>query len=824
MPEEEINFKEIERKWQSKWEESKIFEVSKNDKKNKFYVLEMFPYPSASGLHMGHALNFTIGDIFSRFKIMKGFNVLHPMGFDALGLPAENAAIKAGEHPKPFTQAAMKNYIRQMKEIGLSYDWSRSLATMDPEYYKWDQWIFLKMLERGLAYKKKSSVNWCPECKSVLANEQVVNGKCWRHDDTDVEVKHLNQWYLKITQYADELYEEIDKLQEWPETIKKLQKNWINKSYGSEITFDINGFPWKIFTTRPDTLMGVTFMVVSAQHSKLMDLVTDDRKAEVDAFLKKLKSVSEKELEDMEKEGVFTGSYAKHPITGEKIPVWAGNFVLADYGSGMVMAVPAHDQRDFEFAKKYNIPIKLVISPEGKEIKSDELEEAYTGEGVLINSKDFDGLKWTEAKQHITNALKEHGKGDFVVNFKLRDWLISRQRYWGTPIPVVYCDECGVVPVDEKDLPVELPEDVKFGEGNPLLTNGDWINTKCPKCGGDARRETDTMDTFVNSSWYYLRYCDNKNDEEIFDREKANYWCPIDLYIGGREHACMHLIYIRFYTKFLRDIGLLNFDEPAIKLFNQGMLHGPDGDKMSKSKGNVVLPENVSEKYGMDSARLFLVSIASPDKDIDWSESGIEGSVRFVKRLMDYVKNVKIGKSSAKVEHMVNKAIRGISSDIENLRYNFAVIKIRELFDSLEEEISKKDLEKCIKLISPFCPHIAEELWETAGNGGFVSIEDWPELDENKINEDIDKMEESLNKTVEDVRNILKIMKEKNGVEGEKVYLYVIPNELDSYDGEAISEKLDKKVKVFAVNDKKKYDPEGKAGKAKPGKPGIFIE
>lgn len=816
----EVDFAKIEKKWRKKWEESGVFEA-KEDKK-KFYVLEMFPYPSSSGLHMGHALNYTIGDIYARFKKMQGFNVLHPMGFDSLGLPAENAAIKAKSHPKKFTEDAIANYIKQMKELGLSFDWSREVETHKPEYYRWDQWMFLKMFEKGLAYKKNAPVNWCPKCNTVLANEQVVGGMCWRHEDTHVEVKHLEQWFFKTTHYANELYDGLNKLDGWPELIKKLQRNWIGKSHGSEVIFKINSEGWPVFTTRPDTLMGVTFVVVSAQHPKLMELVTKEQKNEVEAFLDKLHSVKQEDIDQMEKEGVFTGSYAIHPLTGEKIPIWAGNFVVADYGSGMVMAVPAHDQRDFEFAKKYGIPIKQVI---GTHECYDWKKGAYTGWGNLVNSGKFDGLKSEEAKEKITSELNKMGLGKKVVNFRLRDWLISRQRFWGTPIPIIYCDKCGVVPVPEKDLPVILPEKIKFeGIENPLTRHKPFFEVKCPKCGGKGRRETDTMDTFVNSSWYYLRYCDPHNDKKIFDSKKVEYWCPIDMYIGGKEHACLHLIYIRFYTKFLRDLGLLSFDEPAVRLFNQGFLLGPDGEKMSKSKGNVVLPEVVSDKYGMDAARLFLVSIASPDKDINWSDQGAEGSSRFVKKLFEYIKSVKIGKTSPRIESKLNKTIKEVGENIEKMEYNFAVIKIRDLIESLEPEIAKKDLESALKLLSPFCPHICEELWEMIGNKPFISIAEWPEADESKIDEKFEQAERALEKTVSDIVNIIKIIKEKQGKEGEKVYLYVIPNEIENYNPEILSRRVGKEVKVFAVNDKNKYDPEGKAGKAKPGKPGIFVE
>jgi len=1015
---EEINFKKIEEKWQKKWAEKKIFEVTENSKKKKFYVLEMFPYPSGDGLHMGHALNYVIGDVLARFKIMNGFNVLHPMGYDALGLPAENAAIKNKTHPEEYTNKAIKNYISQQKGLGISYDWTRMVNTASPDYYKWDQWIFLKMFEKNLAYQKISAVNWCPKCESVLANEQVHDGKCWRHEDTEVEIKHLKQWFFKITNYADELYEEIDNLN-WPDRTKAMQKNWIGKSHGTEIDFEIvspkdkisnvvivHGCPnldepknpkermydkhwlpwikeklikkgikcetplmpepwnptyeswkkefeklkidtksilighsagttflvrwlgetkkkikklilvaswkepwldtkenkefckfkidedikelveeiiiftsdyseekkraiffdrslssklielkgrghfienhmktkefpelldeilsnkkWPIFTTRPDTIFGVTFMVVSAQHEKLFDLVTKEQKKKVEEFLKKIKSVSQKSIKDLDKldkEGVFTGSYAINPATNEKVPIYAGNFVVADYGSGMVMAVPAHDPRDFEFAKKYGIEIKGVILPEdnpsGLPNLFNTLEIAYTGKGKLINSKEFNNLENEKAKQEITKWLEKKNKARKVVNFRLRDWLISRQRYWGTPIPIVHCEKCGVVPVPEKELPIILPKEVKFGKGNPLLTNEKWINTKCPKCGAKARRETDTMDTFVNSSWYYLRYCDSKNNNKIFDSKKTNYWCPIDQYIGGSEHACMHLIYVRFYTKFLADLGLINFREPAKKLFHQGMLAGEGGLKMSKSKGNVVNPEAVSEKYGIDTARYFLLSLASPDKPRDWSETGIQGSLRFIRKIMNYFGEVKFGKSSDEIISLSNKTIKEVSEEYENFDYRTATIKLKSLFDKIseEKEQSKEILENFLKLLNPICPHITEELWEKIGGKNFISNSDWPKIDETKINT---KNKESKNNFVEEIKRVIEKVEEKKKVE--KVYLYVLPFEISKINKEKISKEIKKPLEVFAVNDSKKYDPDGKSKNAKPNKPGIYVE
>lgn len=820
----EIDFSRIEKKWQNKWEKSKIFQVKEDLKKKKYYVLEMYPYPSASGLHMGHAFNYIIGDVIARYMRMQGFNVLHPMGFDSFGLPAENAAIKAKVKPRKFTEDVIRNFIKQMKMLGLSYDWKRKLESHNENYYKWNQWIFLQMYKNGLIYRKKSSVNYCPKCDTVLANEQVHDGRCWRHKDTKVEIRNLEQWFIKITNYAEELLKEIDNLN-WPERIKIMQKNWIGKSEGTEIVFEINGEKWPIFTTRADTLFGVTFLVVSAQHPRLQELVTKEQKKNVDKLLKKIKSIKQEEIDQLEKEGIFTGSYALHPLTSEFLPVYVGNFVLADYGSGMVMGVPCHDQRDFEFAKKYKIPIKIVVQPKDKKIDIKSMKKAHTDYGILINSNEFDGLSSDEAIEHIAIALQEKKLGRKTINYKLRDWLVSRQRYWGTPIPMVYCDKCGIVPVKEKDLPVKLPEKVKFGKGNPLTTSKKFIEVKCPKCNEKARRETDTMDTFFDSSWYYIRFVDPNNKDKPFDKNKASYWLNVDFYTGGAEHATMHLIYARFFTKFLRDIKMLDINEPFNKLFNQGMIHGEDGFVMSKSRGNVIIPEQVSKQYGIDTARLFLMSNASPDKDREWSEDGIDGTYKFINKTFNYFSKFKIGSSNAKVESKANKAIKGVTKDIENLNYNLAIIKLRNLFDIFEnQEISKKDFEAFLKMFSLFCPHIAEELWSKLGNKDLISLSEWPKYDEKKINEKYEQIEKDVEKTIDDIQNIIKLIQERQKKEVTKVYLYILPNEKEFYDVNELERRIGKKIMTYSVNDKDKYDPEGKTGKAKPGRPAIYLE
>jgi len=815
----EVDFAKIEKKWQDKWEKSKCFKADENSKKKKYYVLEMYPYPSASFLHVGHVRNYAIGDVYARFKRMSGFNVLYPMGYDSFGLPAETAAKKVGIHPRKYTEDSIKKIMQYQKALGNSYDWSRVLASHEPDYYKWNQYFFLKLFEKGLAYRKKAPVNWCKKCESVLANEEAEGGKCWRCGE-EVVKKDMEQWFFKITAYADKLLQDLDDI-DWPEQIKTMQRNWIGRSEGVEINFEINNKKWPVFTTRPDTIYGVTFLVISAHHPKLFEIVTEKQKKEVEKFLKKIDSTAEEDISKLDKEGVFTGSYAINPMTKEKVPVYAGNFVVADYASGMIMAVPAHDERDFEFAQKYNIPMKIVIQPE-EHLAPERMLEAYAGEGRLVNSGEFDGLFNDEAKEHITKFLELKKLGKRVVNYKIRDWMISRQRYWGTPIPIIYCDKCGVVPVKEKELPVLLPEKVDFkSAGNPIATNKTFLNVKCPKCGGKGKRETDTMGGFVDSSWYFLRYCDSKNKSKPFDTKKVDYWMPVDQYIGGAEHAVMHLMYARFFVKALKDLGLVKFNEPFKKLFNQGIVY-KDGGKMSKSAGNVVYQTDISNKYGIDTARLFLMSVSSPDKQMEWNDEGVEGSYKFIRKLFDYFDNVKIKKESdAKTESKLNKIIKQVTTQIENFEYNLAVIGIRTLFDSLPKETSKSVLEKSLKLLHPFCPHTTEELWEKLGNKNFISLEKWPEVDEKKINDKFEQEEKITDDLINDINNILKIVGEKK-----KVFIYSLPNEKEIYKEaiETIKKKTNLEVSVYAVNDKDKYDPENKSKKSKPKKPAVYLE
>ncbi|MBO4301185.1 MAG: leucine--tRNA ligase, partial [Desulfovibrio sp.] len=643
MTQERYHPQTIEEKWQARWQNEHTFACTHDTSRPKYYVLEMFPYPSGN-IHMGHVRNYAIGDVVARIKRMQGYNVLHPMGWDAFGLPAENAAIKNSTHPARWTYANIDNMRSQLKRLGYSYDWSREIATCRPEYYRWEQLFFLRLLEKGLVYRKKAAQNWCPSCHTVLANEQVIDGQCWRCDSR-VEQKDLTQWFLKITAYGDELLQDLARLEGgWPDRVLAMQRNWIGKSTGASITFDleksvpgINGLT--VFTTRPDTLMGVTFVTLAPEHPLVKHLLEGYAKAdEVRAFVERIRNMDriDRQSDTLEKEGIFTGAYAIHPLTGKRIPLWLGNFVLADYGTGAVMGVPAHDQRDYEFAHKYDLPIRVVITPENERLDAATLQEAHTGKGVLINSGAFDGLFCDNAKKAITEALAKQGKGQSTTQFRLRDWNISRQRYWGAPIPVIYCEKCGLVPEDENNLPVLLPMDAHVREDgrSPLPETADFVSCTCPRCGSPARRETDTMDTFVESSWYFARYTSPRNDSAPFDTAALQYWLPVDQYIGGVEHAILHLLYARFFTKVLRDLSFYpaGLDEPFSNLLTQGMVL-KDGGKMSKSKGNIVAPSEMIDKYGADTVRLFCLFAAPPERDFDWSDSGIEGASRFIGRV-----------------------------------------------------------------------------------------------------------------------------------------------------------------------------------------------
>jgi leucyl-tRNA synthetase len=750
--------KKIDQKWQEKWEKAGIFHTPQKSEKPKYYSLVMFPYPSGS-IHVGHVKNYTIGDVVARYKRMQGYNVLNPFGFDAFGLPAENAAIAHGNiHPEEWTRKNIETIRSQIKKLGFSYDWDREVITCDEDYYKWTQWIFLKLYEKGLAYKKTGAVNWCPHCKTVLANEQVVDGKCERCG-TPVIVKQLDQWYLKITDYAEELDEFLDKLEGWPENVKTMQRNWIGKSTGAEVKFKIaeSGKELKVFTTRPDTLWGVTFMAIAPESPLLQELTMEDKKTEVEEFLARIKSDKnrfERFSADAPKEGVFLGTHAVNPVNGEKVPIYVANYILYEYGTGAIMAVPAHDTRDYAFAVKYDLPIREVVSSDGCDLP-------YDGDGILKNSGPFTGMKNREAIEKIFDYLEENGMGKKTVNYKLRDWLISRQRYWGAPIPVVYCEKCGIVPVKEEDLPVKLPKDVKFDPTgkSPLSTDERFLHTTCPKCGGPAIRESDTMDTFVDSSWYYLRYVNPKDMDKPFEKDDVDAWLPVDQYIGGVEHAILHLLYSRFITKALRDAGELSFDEPFKNLFTQGMIY-KDGAKMSKSKGNVVSPDEMIEKYGADTLRLYILFMGPPEKDAEWQDSGLEGVDRFVtkmwalfEKILPLIKNSKATIDKDKLndtEHelrlKLHSMIKKITQDIEGaFRFNTVVSGFMELVNtftiyvnstdekSLNVGLLKEFADKFVPALSPFAPHIAEELWERMGNEPFVTNASWPTYDEEAL-------------------------------------------------------------------------------------------
>lgn len=752
---ERYDFRAIEQKWQKYWEENDVFHTDEDSAKEKYYVLEMFPYPSGK-LHMGHVRNYSIGDVIARYMRMKGMNVLHPMGWDSFGLPAENAAIKNGIRPDIWTHDNIAEMKNQLKSLGLSYDWDREVATCKEDYYKWTQWLFIQFFNKGLAYKKKNPVNWCPSCQTVLANEQVVDGVCERCK-SPVGKKELSQWYFKITDYAERLLDDLDSLPGWPDKVKLMQKNWIGKSVGAEVDFDIVGHDekMKIFTTRPDTLYGVTFMVLAPEHPLVKKLVTPEHQSEVDAFMDKLQYLSDidRNSTTLEKEGCFTGSYAVNPLTGKNVPVYIANYILMDYGTGAIMAVPAHDQRDFDFAAKYGLDIIPVIDPANPEIDINDLKEAFVAEGTMINSGSFDGMNNKKAMPEIIEYIEKEGLGKRSVNFRLRDWLISRQRYWGAPIPMIYCEDCGWVPEKEENLPVLLPTDVEFtGKGeSPLTTSESFAHAVCPCCGKPAKREMDTMDTFVDSSWYFIRYTDAKNDKEAFNKEKADYWMNVDQYIGGVEHAILHLLYARFYTKVLHDLGLTDSDEPFKNLLTQGMVL-MDGSKMSKSKGNIVSPSEIIEKYGSDTARLFILFAAPPDRDLEWSETGVEGSYKFLNRVWRLVLEI-IEKSDGSIStdvktsddrqlyYELNKTVKRVTECLAAGRFSFNT-SISSIMELVNEMYRYKETEapdyalmraaavKLVLVLSPFVPHICEEMWQKLGFEDSLYFEEWPSYDE----------------------------------------------------------------------------------------------
>ncbi len=770
----------IERKWQSRWEKKKAFQAKEAKGKRKYYVLEMFPYPSGK-LHMGHVRNYAIGDAAARFKRMQGFNVLYPMGYDALGLPAENAAIKHGVNPRKWTWDRINEMQAQQKRLGFSYDWSRMVATCEPSYYKWNQWFFLQLLKKGLAYKAKAKSNWCSSCKTVLANEQVSEGKCWRCK-SEVEQREFDQWFFKITAYAEELLADLEKLAEWPPRVKAMQRNWIGKSSGIEVHFKEKdtGEIFSTFTTRPDTLFGVTFVAFAPEHPKVMQLVKGTGlEADVKRFVEEVRgeTLIDRLAEGKEKRGIFLGKYAVNPVNNEVVPIFAADFAVLEYGTGMVMCVPAHDQRDFLFAEKYELQRKVVIQPKEKPIDAFSMERAFVDEGVLVNSGQFDGLGNLEAIEKISDWLEKKKLGKRSTNYKLRDWLISRQRYWGTPIPVVYCEKCGTVPVPEKDLPVMLPEKAVFsGEGNPLDKVKSFVEARCPKCGGKARRETDTMDTFVDSSWYFLRYCSPREKKAMFGKKAASYWMPVDQYIGGIEHAIMHLLYARFFIKALRDLGLLSFGEPFTRLLTQGMVL-KEGKVMSKSAGNVVDPSAIIEKFGADTARTFILSVSLPTKELEWDDKGAHSTSRFLQRLFRFVKEnrkkmgngrIATGKLASADRLLLSKTHRVIGKVTEQMQafeFNFALNSIARLFKAVQKE-EKPDknvlgfaVRTLVLLLSPFAPHLCEELWEMLGGKSLVSRAKWPVAEKKLIDRKAEQVEEFIEQIKEDVRSIQQLAK-----------------------------------------------------------------
>ena len=756
---------EIEKKWQKIWDENKVFKTPDDSDKPKYYALSMFPYPSGK-LHMGHVRNYTITDVIARFKKANGYNVLHPIGWDSFGLPAENAAMKHNADPETWTDENIAYMTKQLKMLGLSYDWDREVTTCKPEYYKWTQWLFLQLYKKGLVYKKEAAVNWCNECGTVLANEQVIDGKCWRCDSV-VEKKYLSQWFIKITDYAEVLLEDLDKLPGWGDNVKTMQANWIGKSKGAIFKFPVVDAPngeemyVPVYTTRPDTVFGITYLVVAPEYKDIEKLTTAENKDSVEEYRNNARKMSEIERlsTDRVKTGVPLGTHCKNPFNGEIFPLWTADYALVEYGTGAVMAVPTHDTRDFAFAKKYNLPMKVVIAPEDNtNLDATTMTEAYTEAGVLVNSGEFNGTKNNKAKKAITQWAVDKGFGEFKTQYRLRDWLISRQRYWGAPIPIVYCDKCGIQPVPEDQLPVLLPKDVDFtvvGK-SPITTSKTFKDTVCPVCGGHAVRETDTMDTFVCSSWYYLRYSDARNSEECFNKDKVNHWLPVDQYVGGIEHAILHLLYSRFFTKALRDCGLLDFDEPFKNLLTQGMVL-KDGSKMSKSKGNTVDPDEIFENYGADTARLFILSDSPPARDFDWSDAGVEGCYKFLNRVwrlaatnadnikLDYKLNFPLEKSNDDLVRTVHIAIKGITNDISNdFQFNTVISKYRELTNAIYDWQAKKpelnDEDKNVlsfailslmKLMSPVAVHLTEEVWHDLGGEGSIHNQEWCKWDEN---------------------------------------------------------------------------------------------
>jgi len=727
------DFKKIEERWQRYWDKNAIFKALRGTNNKKYYLLEMFPYPSGK-IHMGHVRNYTIGDVAARFKMLQGYDVMHPMGFDSFGQPAENAAIKNNIKPGTWTHKCIKEMEAELKKMGFSYDWKREVSTCNSSYYKWNQWIFLKMFERGLAYRKASAVNWCPECETTLANEEVIEGGCWRCH-ARVEQKDLEQWYLKITEYKERLLEDLTLLKNWPERVLSMQANWIGKSQGVEIYFKLkdSGAAIPVFTTRPDTIFGATYIVLACEHPVVKGLLRGNpQEKEALDFIDRVSRRSKvvRSSSDVKKEGIFTGSYAINPVNNEVIPVWIADYVLMDYGTGAIMAVPTHDQRDFLFAREHNLPMRIVINPETCSLELATMREAYEGEGVQVNSGQFNGMPSVEAKNKIGAWMEKEGMGCIKTNWRLRDWLISRQRYWGTPIPVIYCNECGVVPVPYKDLPVELPKEAPFtGEGgSPLAKVRAFVEVKCPGCGGSARRETDTMATFFDSSWYFLRFCSPDFKEAPFDKNEAAFWMPVDQYIGGIEHAILHLLYSRFFTKFFKDIKLVDFCEPFNRLLTQGMVL-KDGEVMSKSKGNIVDPDSMIKRYGADALRLFILFAAPPETELEWDDRGLEGAFKFLSRVWRIQENLKEIPDVSLVRFM-HKTIKKVTEDFSEFKFNTAIASLMEFTNAIYQSGADREVFlKLVLMLSPIAPHFSEELWNILGNRGSIFRAQWPMYD-----------------------------------------------------------------------------------------------
>ena len=814
---ERYNFREIEKKWQKYWADNNTFKMEEKPDMEKYYVLEMFPYPSGK-LHMGHVRNYSIGDVVARFKNMQGYNVLHPMGFDSFGLPAENAAIKHGVAPDIWTWDNIHEMEEQLSELGLSYDWDREVCTCHPDYYKWMQWIFIQFYKKGLAYKKENPVNWCPDCQTVLANEQVVDGVCERCG-APVGKKNLSQWYFKITDYAERLLKNLDTLDGWPNKVKIMQKNWIGKSVGAEVDFAIKDDErkLKIFTTRVDTLFGVTYMVLAPEHPYVNSLVEDtEYEQAVKEYIDRCQHMSdiERTSTSNEKTGVFIGKYAINPVNGKEVPIYISDYVLMGYGTGAIMAVPAHDERDFDFATKFGLDIIPVVDPGNPDIDVNNLKEAFVAEGTMINSGKFDGINNREAIKKVIEWVEEEGIGKATVNYRLRDWLISRQRYWGTPIPMIHCEHCGWVPEKEENLPVLLPTDIEFtGKGeSPIATSKTFVDTVCPVCGAPAKREIDTMDTFLDSSWYFLRYCDPKNENEVFDKEKVKYWMNVDQYIGGVEHAILHLMYARFFQMALYDLGLVTDEEPFKNLLTQGMVN-KDGKKMSKSLGNVVSPAEILEKYGADTARLFILFAAPPEKELDWSDAGVEGSFRFLNRVYRLVYETvqKYGFKTTDFEirndndkqlnYMANYAVKKVSDDAGGrFQFNTAISTIMEFVNELyrykelpdvNEGLINACIEKLVLILSPFTPHVCEEMWEYLGHTGSLYNVGWPAYDESALVKDSVEIVIQINGKVKEKMSVA------SGLGRDELQKTVMESEaaVRAVDGRNI-------VKVIAVPDK----------------------